>query len=88
MSPQELELMQMKIKTEVSLTLIRGLYTCLANISPSARLGVEKIFSNLRQEHSLVVIKGLAPEYSDMVAAEAQEALEDVLKYIESGFHS
>ena len=88
MSPQELELMQMKIKTEVLLTLLRGLYTCLANISPDARLAVVKIFSNLRKEHSLIAIKGVPAEYSDMVAAEAQEALDDVLKYIESGFHS
>ena len=80
--------MQMKIKTEVLLTLLRGLYTGLANISPDARRGVEGSFANLREQHSLVTIKGVAPEYSDMVSAEAQEALEDVLTFIEAGFHS
>lgn len=88
MSPQELELMQMKIKTEVLLTLLRGLYTGLANSSPSALEGAKRNFANLRKQHSLVTIKGCSPEYSDMVSAEAQEALEDALTFIEAGFHS
>ena len=88
MSPQELELMQMKIKTEVLLTLIRGLYTGLANSSPAAMEASKQTFAALRKEHSLVAIKGLSAEYSDLVSAEAQEALDDVLKYIENGFHS
>ena len=92
MAPQELELLQMKIKTEVLLTLLRGLYTYLANISPNGRREVEESFSSLRKEHAMlqhamIVIKGTAPEYSDMVASEAQEALEDALTYIEAGFH-
>ena len=88
MSPQELELMQMKIKTEILLTLIRDLYTSSANILPVAKKSINYQFAKLRQEHSTMVIKGIPAEYSNLVAAEAQEALEDVLKYIESGFHS
>ena len=88
MSPQELELMRMKIKTEVLLTLVRGLYTSLANSSPVAMEAIKQRFAALRKEHALVAIKGLSAEYSDLVSAEAQDALEDVLKYIENGFHS
>ena len=78
----------MKIKTEVLLTLLLGLYTCLANSSPAAMEGAKQIFANLRRHRSSITIKGLSPEYSDMVSAEAQEALDDVLTFIEAGFHS
>ena len=88
MSPQELELMQIKIKTEILLTLLRGLYTGLANSSPTAMEGIKQNFANLRKQHSLVTIKGLSAEYSDLVSSETQEALEDVLSFIENGFHA
>ena len=88
MSPQELDLLRVKVKLEVMLTLHRGLYTGLANSSPAAMEAMKIQFSNLRNGHAQIAIKGLAPEYSDMVSGEYQEALEDALSFIEAGFHS
>ena len=88
MSPEELELMRIKIKSDILLTLLRGLYTGLANSSPSAREALKLNFAALRKQHSIVAIKGIDPAYSDMVAGESQEALEDALSFIESGIRA
>lgn len=85
MTPEELDLFRLKVRVAVLLNLVRGLYTGLANSSPAAHEALLEKFSALRQDHSKIVLKGIAAEYSDMLAAEYQEALDEYLKDIESG---
>jgi hypothetical protein len=64
------------------------LYTGLANSSPTAAQAFRDQFARLRQDHSKIALKGMTPEYSDLIAAEHQEALDDILTFIEAGFHN
>jgi hypothetical protein len=88
MTEGELQTLRLKARLEVLQVLIRGLYTGLANISPNAAQGWRNRFAELRKEHAKIAIPGVPSEYSDLIAAEYQEALEDSLSNIESGFHS
>jgi len=83
----ELEILRLKLRIEILQLLLRKLYTGLANSSPAAGQAFRDQFSALRQEHSKIVLRQVSPAYSEMIAAEYQEALEDVLSDIESGFH-
>ena len=88
MTPEELEFFRLKVQLEALRVLMRGLYTGLANSSPTAAQAFRESFAKLRKEHGKITFKGLFPEYSDMLASEYQEALEDLLSFIEAGLHS
>ena len=85
MTPEELETFRLKAQLEVLRVLVRGLYTGLANQSESSAVSLHELFAEIRKRHSKVVLKGLAPALSDLFSAEYQEALEDLLAFIESG---
>jgi len=87
MTENELEILRLKLKLEVHQVLLRGIYTGLANSSPTGPRAYRDRFADLRREHSKIAIPGIPPEYSDMISAEYQAALEDALKFIEAGFH-
>jgi hypothetical protein len=86
MTEIKLEILRLKLKIEVHHVLLRGLYTGLANSSPTGPQAYRDRFADLRREHSKIAIPGIPPEYSDMISAEYQEALEDTLSSIETGF--
>jgi hypothetical protein len=86
MTESELELLRLKLKIEAIVVLVRALYIGLANSSPTVTQAFRVNFSSLRESHSQVAIPGIPPEFSDLVAGEYQEALDDFLKLIESGF--
>ena len=86
MTEAELEILRLKIQLEALRVLLRMLYTGLANSSPSGPQAFRDQFDHLRQEHAKIALPGIAPEYSDLVAAEYQEALDDLLSYITAGF--
>lgn len=86
MTEHELEILRLKASLEVHLTLLRGLYTALANTSPAAAKGFRGQFEALRKAHQKIAIQGVAPEYSELLAGEYQDALDDALKQIEAGF--
>jgi hypothetical protein len=88
MTGVELEILRLRLRAEVHQVLLRGLYTGMANTSPTAAQMFRDQFVTLRREHSKMVIRGLPPASSDMIAAEYQEALEDVLSNIEVGFRA
>jgi hypothetical protein len=85
MTSEELEQFRLKAQLEALRVLVRGLYTGLANSSPCAAASLRVRFADLRKSHSQVVLKGVDPAYSDMLAAEHQNALEDLLSFIEEG---
>lgn len=85
MTEAELEIVRLKLKIEALLVLIGGIYTGLANSSPTASQAILGQFEKLRQDHAKIALPNYSPEYSDMLAGEYQEALEGFLKVIESG---
>jgi hypothetical protein len=88
MTTGELEILRLKLSLEVHRVLLRGLYIAAANSIPGGAQACRDRFAALRKEHAKIVIPGIPPEYSDMVTAEYQEALEDALSSIEAGFRS
>ena len=86
MTEVELKILRLRLRQEVHQELLRGLYTGLANSSPTAAQAFRDRFADLRRNRSGIAIRGLPPAMSDMVAAEYQEALEDALSHIEAGF--
>ena len=84
MTPQELDTIKVKVQLQALRVVLRGLYTGIAN-STGAGKALREEFARLRQEHSTIVLKGVNPAYSDMLAAEYQSALDDLLTDIESG---
>lgn len=88
MTQEELEALRIKAQLEALRVLMRMLYTGLANSSSSAAIEARAKFAALRQEHGRVVLSDRSAVESDMVTAEFQEALDDLLTYIESGIKS
>ena len=85
MNEAELEILRLKMRAEVHLVLLRALYTGLANSSPTVAPSLRERFEALRKDHGRIAIPGLAAGYSDLVAGEYQEALNDALSFIEDG---
>ncbi|MGO9263441.1 MAG: hypothetical protein ACLQBA_00910 [Candidatus Binataceae bacterium] len=85
MTPAELEILRFRVQLEALRVLVRGLYTGIANSSPTAPAILRERFAALRNEHGKIALKGTTPEQSDLIAAEYQEALDDLLQFIEGG---
>lgn len=88
MTEQELEVIRVNLRIEVLKILVGGLYTALAKQSPSAAQALLTKFAEIRQDHSKIALKGLVPEYSNLIAAEYQEALDEMLGSIEQMFEN
>ncbi len=85
MTEHELEILKLNVRIQALEVLVRMLYSGLANSSPSAAQVLLEKLSSLRQEHAKIVLKVHSPEISDLVAGEYQEALDNLLKFIEDG---
>lgn len=85
MTEQELQILQLRMKIEALYILVRGLYSGIVGTSPTGIEYLKRQFAALRQHASLVAIKGLPPEQSDLAAGEFQTALEDFLSDLEAG---
>lgn len=83
MTKEELEVLRLKLQLQVHLELIRALYSALAGTSPALAQRFREGFQTARKERQQLALDGLQPGYSDLVAAEYQEALEDALSFIE-----
>jgi hypothetical protein len=88
MTEEELEIVRLKLKMEVHLVLLRMLYSGLANTVQGAGDAIRAKFAELRAEHDKIVLLNLPEGYSDMIAAEYQEALKDALSLIEGGIRT
>ena len=86
MTPEEeLEIFRLKVQLEALRVVVRALLTGIANSSPDGPQILRERFAELRNKHSKITIPGLRTGYSDMLTAEYQEALEDLLSFIEAG---
>lgn len=89
MTEQELETIRIRIRLEIFRMLFSNVYTWLARLSsPNVAPILLESFEELRKSHSRVFLTGVAPEYSDMMSAEYQEALDEILKQIEDGLRN
>jgi 3-oxoacyl-(acyl-carrier-protein) synthase len=88
MTPDELEVLRLRMQFEALRVLIRGMFVSMSKASPSAAQALREKFAALRSEHAQIVIKGASAEYSDLIAAEYQSALDDLLAFIESGVNA
>jgi hypothetical protein len=88
MTEVELEILRSRLRQEVHQLLLRGLYTGLANSSPTAAQTFRDQCADLRKRHSQLAIRGVEPGQSDLIAGEFQDALEDALSNIEAGFRT
>jgi hypothetical protein len=52
-------------------------------MSPTAPTELRHLFATLRAQSSKIALKDRAPEQSDLLAAEYQDALDSLLKFIE-----
>lgn len=86
MTEEELEIIRLKAQLEALRVLVRFLYIALGNSSHTAATTLLAKFQELRQEHGNIVLSDRPAVESDMVAAEYQEALNEFLSFIESGF--
>ena len=85
MTPDELEVFRLKVRIVACELVLRAFYTALASTSPNAPQVMLGKFQELRKKHSTLAMKGYPPEVSDLMAAEYQDALDDLLNRLESG---
>ena len=88
MTESELETLRLKMRLEAHQVLLRMMFVGWASISPNGGQTLRGQFARLRAEHAKIAIPGMKPEYSDLVSAEYQEALDDILSDIESGLRA
>ena len=86
MTPEELETFRMKMDIQALQLVLRGLYSELASGSPVANEAYRAAFATLREAQAKVVLRDVNPAYSDMLASEYQDALSELLDFIEAGF--
>ena len=84
MTEEELEILRLRMQIHALQVLVTMLYTSLAQSSPTAPQDLRDQFASLRSNHERIALTGLKPGYSDLIAGEYQEALDDLLKLIES----
>ncbi len=85
MTPQTLEIVRLKAQIHALQVLVRTLFVGLGMQSPTAAAGVRQHFEALRAQHAQITLDHVDPAESDMVAAEFQEAIDDLLRFIEQG---
>lgn len=83
MTPEELQIIQLRSQILATQTVLIGLIRALARSSPNAKLSLRETVNNLRNQYSQMTIPGMPAEYSDLLAAEFQSALDDLIKLIE-----
>lgn len=88
MDEMDLEILRLKAQLEAVRVLLRGVYTLLANSSSAAARGFRDQFEKLQQEHQKIALQKVDPAISDLMAAEYQEALSDLISFIQEGFHA
>lgn len=85
MTPEELEIVRFKVKILALETVLDSFCNAVASSSPTAPAALRMKFQDFRKKHSKIVLPGYSAEYSDLLAGEYQEALDDILTKLENG---
>ena len=83
MTEQELEIVRAKLKTEALTVIFLGVCNALARSFPSFGPSLLSTVKAKQIEYQKVVMKDVSPAISDLMAAEFQEAFDDLVKQIE-----
>jgi hypothetical protein len=84
-SPQELRTFRDRVDILSVKVLLRTLFTVVAHQSENNLQNLHSAFSELRKTHERLVIKGIDAATSDMIAAEYQSVMENMLVFLENG---
>ena len=83
MTEQELEIVKLKMKIEALSLVFFGVCNALGRASPAF---VPSLLSTVKEkqiEYQSIALKGISPEISDLMAAEFQEAFDDLISLME-----
>jgi hypothetical protein len=83
MTEQELEIVRAKMKTEALTVLFLGVCSALARAFPTLGPSLLLTAKEKQIEYQQMVLKGLSPAMSDLMAGEYQEAFEDLISLME-----
>jgi hypothetical protein len=85
MTEHELEIVKLKSQMQALQLVVRVLCSALGRTFPTFGPSLLETGKHAQEEYSKIALKGYPPELSDLIAGEYQEALDDLLKYIEDG---
>ena len=83
MTEQELEIVKLKMKIEALSLVFFGVCNALGRAYPAF---VPSLLSTVKEkqiEYQSIALKGISPEISDLMAAEFQEAFDDLISLME-----
>lgn len=83
MTPQELQIVQLKSDIMATQVLLIGITKALARTSQNEKQFLGDLAKMSREKYSKMTVPALPAEYSDLVAAEFQSTLDNFAKLIE-----
>lgn len=84
MTEQELKILRQDLRIFALETLVATLIRGLARSSPAGVQELKGEFQKMRESCEQIALKGVRPEYADMVTDEFRVAMDDLLSFIES----
>ena len=85
MTKDQLEILKLKSQIQALQVVLSMICAALGRTFPSFSESLQETGNQLRESHSKIALKGYPPELSDLIAGEYQEALDDILNFIEDG---
>ena len=82
MTEKELEIVRLKAKILALETVLSTLFSALGRTFPSFSQSFRETGNAMKEEYSMLAVKGYPPELSDLLAGEYQEALDELLKFL------
>lgn len=86
MTEQELEIVRLKMKIEALYVIFFGVCNALGRTSPDFLPTLLRTAKEKQLEYQTVVLKGVSPGLSDLMAGEFQEAFNDLISQMENSF--
>jgi hypothetical protein len=84
----ELQTLRIIVSITAIRTLLRECFIEIAGTSPNRACRYREIFAALRSEQPTLALNGIDPALQELAANEYQEALDELLSYIESGLRN
>lgn len=84
MTEIDLKFLKLNCRAEATEIMLVALLSALSRSAPSFAQSLLETGSQMREEYSRISFPGMPPEYSDLYAAEMQEAIDSLLSRIEN----
>jgi hypothetical protein len=88
LSESDLQTLRIIVSITAIRTLLRECFIEIAGTSPNRAGRYREIFAALRSGQPALALNGIDPALKELAANEYQEALDELLSYIESGLRS